>query len=285
MKRFLLLALLAVPAFAQDSIIGSMTDRGTMLTTDEFWCEDSANTTAYNCTIDDVGTALGLGTDPIYGFDIKWEGLISTLTGAGTEAVSDGFFTEINGGTVGNGTPTAGHPGIGALGTSTSATGAAAVRSAPMIVLGDGTYTYEAVVRVPVLSDGSQDFIVVAGLADHTVASFAVVDGVYFRYNDGTISGEWEGNCTSNSVSTSVDSNTPVVADTWYRLGVNVNAAATLATFYINGSSVGTCSTNIPSGASRVTALGHGILKTLGTTARTFEIDYVRLRWVATTPR
>ena len=49
------------------------------------------------------------------------------------------------------------------------------------------------------------------------------------------------------------------------------------ARFYINGTEVGRITTNIPSGTSRTTAAGFGLIKSAGTTARTMTVDQTRL--------
>ena len=66
---------------------------------------------------------------------------------------------------------------------------------------------------------------------------------------------------------------------------VFVNADGTDATFYIDGTSYGSCgSANMPTTADE-NPVGMRLRKTIGTTQRTVEVDYFWLNWIATTPR
>jgi hypothetical protein len=73
-----------------------------------------------------------------------------------------------------------------------------------------------------------------------------------------------------------------VTASVWFRLEAIINAAASSVTFYFDGTSVGTITTNIPTPA---TAFGCSIIKSAGTTARYLFIDYLRLTQGFTTQR
>lgn len=181
-----------------------------------------------------------------------------------------------------------GHPGIVSLSTASSSSANAAMSiEQASLQLGNGAAYYEADVRIPTLSVGAQRFQVSVGFRD-AWSTLDATDGCYWRYKDDVNGGEWEGVCYSNSSvsSTLVDSNVPVVAGTWYKLGVLVNAAGTSATFYLNGAAVGSAiTTSIPTGAGRETGAGAGIKKTVGTTARTVECDYEKLQITLTTAR
>lgn len=73
-----------------------------------------------------------------------------------------------------------------------------------------------------------------------------------------------------------------VSASTWYTLRMEINAAATQVDFYINNTLVKSETTNIPTVA---TGLMHQIYKTVGTTARTADVDYVYFKQKYTTQR
>jgi hypothetical protein len=78
---------------------------------------------------------------------------------------------------------------------------------------------------------------------------------------------------------------TVVTAGQWYKLAVEVNAAGTLVTYYIDDVSVGTIATNIPTGVGRTFGPAVKIEKSAGTTARTFLIDYCQYFYHLTTSR
>lgn len=164
------------------------------------------------------------------------------------------------------------HLGILEFTTSTSAS------SAPHIVTGlnhmtsgGGELTAEWLVRFPNLSDATDSFVARAGFTN--AYSSSLTDGIYFEYTHSVNAGNWTCKTGSNASFTTANSGTPVAINTWYRLTAVVNAAGTLATFYINGTQVGTISTNIPTGA-RLFGVGAGMYKTAGTTARKMFADY-----------
>lgn len=81
--------------------------------------------------------------------------------------------------------------------------------------------------------------------------------------------GNWRGVTLSSSTATIV--NGAIAATTTFTtLHINVNAAASTVTFYVNGVSIGSSSTNIPT-----TAIGPlmVIQKLLGTTNRVLNAD------------
>ena len=83
---------------------------------------------------------------------------------------------------------------------------------------------------------------------------------------------------------TTTASGTAVAAATWLRVEVVVNAAASSAEFFVDGVSLGTVATNIPSGTQK-TGVGFRIHKSTGATARTLEVDYVHARCEFTSAR
>lgn len=181
---------------------------------------------------------------------------------------------------------TAAHPGICQLAAGTTTTGAAAIttKAVDCILLGGGVATWEAVVRVPTVSDGTETFSVRTGFLDGVAGEST--DGVFFRYTHSVSSGNWQGVCRSNSVESTVDTGSAVVAGTWVRLTAVVNAGGTSVQFYVDGVAAGAAVTsNIPTGTGRETGAGSMILKSAGTTSRSFEIDYQSVEIVFTTPR
>jgi hypothetical protein len=92
-------------------------------------------------------------------------------------------------------------------------------------------------------------------------------------------SGNWVCVCRSNSVETTSNTSTAIDTSNYQALEIEVNASASSASFYINGASVATIATNIPSGATRATGICPvWITKSAGTTTRAVAIDLVEVR-------
>lgn len=209
----------------------------------------------------------------------------TTVVGAGRVLVD---ATGINPGTDYDTTAAeANHPGVVVTTTGTSGTGQCSNKIARenSILLGGGEVVFQAVLQIPTLSDGTNRFHLIVGLYD-TVTIAGVqnqVDSVAFVYDNGTVmtssggGGNWQCMTTSNSSRTFADS-TVAVTTGWVNLKIVVNAAASSAKFYIDGTLVHTATANIPSGAGRDTGAGWSLAKSAGTTARTVRVDCVAFR-------
>ena len=172
------------------------------------------------------------------------------------------------------------HPGVLAQYTGTTATGNARAISTAVngILLGNGSsWQSEAVVRVPILSDATNRFIYRSGFMD--AAPGVSVDGCLLTYSDTINSGNWQALCRSNNAETICNTGVPVVAGIWYKLRIDINDAATVANFSINGAA-SSCqvTSNIPSAAGRGTAFGTVVLKSVGAATRSVETDYLEIR-------
>jgi len=168
----------------------------------------------------------------------------------------------------------ANHPGILSLTTGTDTTGSAArSQTATYYLLGGGQFTYETVVQLPTLSTVSEEYIVRVGLGDISTGS-DFTDGVYFEYNRLADGDFWSIKTSSNSSRTKTVTAQSAIAGAWVRLKAVINAAASSVTFYADDVSLGTITTNIPSGAGRQLGIVMCITKSAGTTARTFLCDY-----------
>ena len=118
-------------------------------------------------------------------------------------------------------------------------------------------------------------------------------DGVYFLYDEGAVStgstaaAYWQTVTCNNSTRTFNTglTQTTVTAATWVKLRIEVNAAASSVGFYIDDVLVSTHTTNIPTGAGRDTGYGSLLIKSVGTTARTVDCDYMLAQCQLTTPR
>lgn len=175
------------------------------------------------------------------------------------------------------------HCGIGRLTTGTTTTGRAALSTAgtDSIVVGSGAIKCTCMLRVPTLSIAGDAFIVQFGLFDSLTG--ASTDAIYFSYTHGTHAGDWAAEVINNNsanTASPIDTNVAVVANQWYRLHIEINAAGTEALFKIDGTLVGTVtnnavSGNLPSGTARATGFGVQIRKTAGANARNLDCDYV----------
>lgn len=172
----------------------------------------------------------------------------------------------------------AGHPGILELVTGTATTGQSArylggVATGSAIAgffLSGGASSQEWLVRLEDLSDGTNRYNFDVGLFD---AQTLAVDAVRFRYSDNLNAGNWTAETIAASTTTATDSGVAVAADTWYKLRIDVNAAGTSITFYVNDVLVATHTTNI---TAVLIAPRCRIIKSLGTTSRTAYIDYFK---------
>lgn len=178
------------------------------------------------------------------------------------------------------------HPGVLELNTGASATGSAnrflggvtTGAATSGFIVGGGQIVMEWLVRIPVLSDGTQQYAFDVGLFDNATGN---TNSIRFLYAT-TVSTNWIAGTTSASTNTNTDTGVVVAINTWYRLQAVINAAGTSVEFFINGVSVATNVTNIP---TVVIAPRSRMLKSIGTTARIVYIDYFWLHQQLTTSR
>lgn len=211
--------------------------------------------------------------DPIN--DRKYEAVTtSDFVAAATEG---GFASTVSGtGAANTVTAVDGHPGVLSCSAGTTATGSAFTSTAAAALYSDGgVLRVDALVKFATLSDASQEYSAVAGFGD-TATTHDQVDGAYIYYdraNDGT---NFFIATAKGSTRTEVDTGLAVVADTWYNLTVVLEGSA--AYFYINDVAVGTITTNVPDAVANAFGIVAGILKSVGTTARTLEVDYINAK-------
>lgn len=213
-------------------------------------------------------------------------GMTSGLSGGSLRTQIDAnfaFHTAVGGGTLGGFVSASNRPGVYQIGTSTSASGEGSLLTywgsvtSGSVVLGGGTTTFETAIQIPTLSTGAQRFVLTIGLY--------ATDAIYFQYQDNLNSGQWQLITTNAGVTTTTNTTSAPVAGTWYDLRFVVNAAASSVEFFINGSSVGTITTNIPSGTSHQLRIFDDISKLVGTTERTLLVDYIYFNQTFTAPR
>ena len=134
----------------------------------------------------------------------------------------------------------------------------------------------EALVQIPTLATAGEDFACMFGFNDKITfdANCACTDGAYFTLNRAVNTNKWITNTASNTTTTSTNSNTTVTAGTWYRLGILVSQTNGNVVFSVNGTTIATHTTNIPSGAARSTGVGFKLDKTAGVAASDLYVDY-----------
>lgn len=176
------------------------------------------------------------------------------------------------------------HQGVARLFTGTTATGRAVLYvNVSNLILGGGEMVVDIPVYMAALSTAGQTFRVRVGLGDGN-ASADHTNGVYWDYIHSTSSGNWVGKTASSGSRTSLDSLVPA-ATGWTRLTFIVNAAGTSVTYYVNGVSVGSNTTNIPTGNTQWVTPILKIVKTVGTTSVELDVDYFFINQTFTVPR
>lgn len=234
-----------------------------------------ANTLYFEDARGSINTAAGY--DPVYPKIFEEEFLFSNNNGStmSSNGLFWPYFSLQGSGTGAAVTPaqtaTAGHPGVISMSPGTTATGYIEMYMNPQgIRAGAGEIDVTWIVQVPTLSNGTDTFTVLAGIGN-TVTAGSQTQGIFFNYTHGTNSGKW----LCNTIGTTADSGVTVVAGTWYTLRILLDSTASNGYFFINGALVATITTNLPNGTFGPNIY---ISKSLGTTARTFLVDYFGMK-------
>lgn len=174
-----------------------------------------------------------------------------------------------------------GHPGDYSISTGTSSSGVALVSSginlgANQFLFGGGSYDLIFYAKIPTLSTGTQRFKVQLGYlnADPATAG-TITNGAWFEYIDNVNSGNWV--IKTMKASTTSTGNSSTAADTnWHKFQISVNAGATSVAFYIDDNQLANSplTTNIPNATGNEVGIGFLITKSVGSTARTVEVDW-----------
>ena len=173
----------------------------------------------------------------------------------------------------------AGTMGLHFVTTGTTAAGRAVIGSRDLASLqtGDGEVEYKARFKLRTsLSDGTNTFSVWSGLINNgapqssTALACCVIDPA-------VNSGNFSLRTRTGGATFDVDTGIAPVAEQYYRVRVLISAAGDAVYLYIDGVLVATSGTNVPTSSDRL-GWGHGIVKTVGTTARVSDIDYMFMR-------
>lgn len=126
------------------------------------------------------------------------------------------------------------------------------------------------------LSTVAQEYELYLGYGD-TQAAGDFTDGVYFRYDRAVLGNNWFACTADGGARTATDTGVAAELAVWHKFRIRVNAAGTVALFYIDGVLVATINTNMP-GVGDATAAVLKIAKTVGAGARWIYYDWVWLR-------
>lgn len=196
-----------------------------------------------------------------------------------TTALINTFATTVNGtsAAINIVTGSVGHPGVIRLTSGITATGrASAVSATTCILFGSGTYIFEADVQCQTLSTSAQRFTLYFGFGGVSGAG-DMTNGAYFQYTDAA-STFWQLKTANNSTRTTVTTSVTVNAGRWYKLRLVVTND-TSVDYYIDNVYVGSITTNIPTVTGRETGVISKIEKSVGTTARTALVDYIKVAY------
>lgn len=161
-----------------------------------------------------------------------------------------GWLTALKAGANFNpGTGVSSHPGIGTVSFANGSVGdRGGVIGAPTsIVIGADAITYTIWVNFQTLATVSDDYVFFCGLSDNTNGDGN--NALEWRYSR-TTDTHWEAVSRQGAGSeTKTTTATTVSTSTWYKLSMTLNAAGTSAVYALNGSTVGTHTTNLPNAA------------------------------------
>lgn len=137
------------------------------------------------------------------------------------------------------------HPGVWYVDTGTTTTTYASMFAGPTIIVGGGALTYRTAIHLYRLADATNDYKAYIGLGDTFAAAGDQAYGIYFAYERAS-SANWRIKTASGGTITTTTTSTAVAANVWIVLEIRVNADASSVEFFIDGVSVGTHTTNLP---------------------------------------
>ncbi|MEG4335424.1 hypothetical protein QUB40_26325 [Microcoleus sp. AT9_A2] len=164
------------------------------------------------------------------------------------------------------------HPGIMGLSTGSNPAGFASSSSSSGnnssgIILDDGNIKYITIVKIPILRDAVNDFILEIGF--QSAGTSIGLDACCFVFDNS--SANWQCHTRTNGDLAVFTSNVPVIANQWLEMQISVTNG--VAAFTINGIDVLTTSQKLPLNP-RMVGAGIDIRKVSGTAGRDIWIDY-----------
>ena len=177
-----------------------------------------------------------------------------------------------------------GRPGILEIATGWTAAGRGSIitGAARSVLFGGGEWTCDGDVDVLTIANAVDDYVLRFGFVDSYQLA-APTDGAWIEYNQG-VSPNWLMRSASNGNQTTTYSAVAVTTG-WHRHKQVVNAAGTAVEFFLDNTSIGFVTTDIPTTAGRVTGIGAGIFKTAGLASRAARIDWIDIKVTLTNSR
>lgn len=194
----------------------------------------------------------------------------------------------LNSGTVNNNAiDTGNRPGVQRLSSAASANAQAQVvygltsaSAATMFALGQGISTFQAAINIATLSTSAERYQLLIGWYG-TANAATQSNGAFLLYDEGGVSTGSAASANWQTVSCAGGSRTYqtsnlAVATGWLVVQVQVNAGASSVSYKVNGSALNVSpnTTNIASGTAQAVGCGVFLIKSVGTTARTVDVDY-----------
>lgn len=144
------------------------------------------------------------------------------------------------------------------------------------MIAGSGAITSEFRILIPTLATALQDYNMYMGLGN-TTAVGEPTNGIYFKYTRGT-SPNWIFTTAKAGARTSV-TGAAISANKWYKLKYTIDTAGTAVTFYVDGVSAASITSNIPSATANNCAPTFKMDNVLGigTSSKALNIDYFYL--------
>lgn len=180
-----------------------------------------------------------------------------------------------------SGTNMATHPGQVEYGSGTTSTGRVGARThTSAYQFSGGRARFRIIPYMTTLSDVAERYAFIAGFFN-TPTAIDQGHGAFFEYDEGGVAGggsaspNWKCVTADNAARTRTTTTVAVTAGVFQKLEIDVNAAGTEVVFKIGGVVVATHTTNIPTLSSRRTGTGFHLIKSIGTTARTFVVDQI----------
>jgi len=117
---------------------------------------------------------------------------------------------------------------------------------AKQIYLGGGITSVSWVFYITNLSNGTNTYTLSCGLSDTSSIVGSATNAVGFTYGSALNSGNWQCGTASANTRTNSNTSTAVTSGTWYNANITINAAGNSAVFTLNGVTLATIVTNIP---------------------------------------